>query len=321
MKISLALSVLILLVAAWLRTTNHQHVSELRAQVTALRGKTNETSNKAEWHASKRELRPSHESNLKALTVDSLDYLHDIEAASYNEQNEFSPRYGELLARIKLLDTDSFEQFITAVRDADDLSQSTREDFLAWVMATFSSKDPHGVLDIFTRGFDFPGCSRFRSLAINNTISSLASDDPYAAAAWLEQHGKEFPGIALAKSLVITNLKDQPEAAFDMVRKLEMERPYEEIESIIDQSKTPEKRTESLEAFRRYITTVESDTIRAHLVRDATHRFIQSAATNGFEKGSAWLEENFTPEEIKEASKSNFTPTSEQWKQWLEQYQ
>ena len=320
MKISLGIAMLILAIAAWIGARDRQQISELRASIANSSGRS--TSNKTASDSShrKRVHRPSQQEATRVLTQDILAYLREVSTASEEEQAGMGKRYSELMERAKLLDASSFEQLITAIRDTSDISPSSREDTILWLMSSYSGKEVQTVLNILSGDFDFPDSPRFKSAAINNTIASLAHQDPYAAKDWLEVHVDDQSGYAAAKSAIVGKVADDPATAFRFLSELNIERPYEEIEEIILQSNTPEKRTTTLGAFRAYLDTVGSDAIRNHLASDAIYRLATSAARAGFENGSRWLDENFTPQEIIVLSKTSFVDSSlsPQWRQWLQ---
>lgn len=321
MKISLALTFIILAAAAWIGSQDRQRLVKLQTSIERLQAWNSLPTTHS--GSTQRQQRKERSDISRQLAADLLDHLREIQLNPTQDADGPSHEFQELMKRISMLDVESFKEVMATLRDATDPSATSRQDLVTWCMTSFAKDHPQVVLAMIAGGFDFPADPRFRSTVVNNTILRLASQDVQAAADWLRAHEGSIEGITDTKYRIVSAINDDPAKAFRFMQELDLRDPYETIGGILYQNRSKEKRTAALSALRDYLSAEKDSPNHARITSDSIRTIATYAAADGFTDGSKWITDQLSADELKTLSTSTFLSSAKladagKWMEWLE---
>jgi hypothetical protein len=308
-KISIAASILILLLAALFGFHAHQQLVTVRKTHARLVASANQlgisivpSRPDALVRITKRE-REDKQADAKAAAVEFIAFAREMEA---NREKGVSTdearlkRQMEIMDRMLTLDSAQLKILITEVRAAKDLKDSTRQGLLNRSLKLLAQDSPQAALALLTEPSDlFKGSG---SLNISPSLAQWATDDPLAALEWVRNNSAKFPDLITesAKHGLISGTAIQdPKLAFKLIDELGLENPSFVVTGIVRAATTPEQRTATLAALREHLANLKDEKARKDLSRSAVYEFAQNIGNEGFEAGSQWITAaGFTPAEL-----------------------
>jgi hypothetical protein len=308
-KISIAASILILLLAALFGFHAHQQLVTVRKTHARLVASANQlgisivpSRPDALVRITKRE-REDKQADAKAAAVEFIAFAREMEA---NREKGVSTdearlkRQMEIMDRMLTLDSAQLKILITEVRAAKDLKDSTRQGLLNRSLKLLAQDSPQAALALLTEPSDlFKGSG---SLNISPSLAQWATDDPLAALEWVRNNSAKFPDLiteSAKRGLISGTAIQDPKLAFKLIDELGLENPSFVVTGIVRAATTPEQRTATLAALREHLANLKDEKARKDLSRSAVYEFAQNIGNEGFEAGSQWITAaGFTPAEL-----------------------
>jgi hypothetical protein len=334
MKISIAVSILILAVAASFGWHDHQHLTSVRenhAKLVAEAGTLGiaiDPKNAADpVRITKRE-RENREADAKQAAVEFIAFAKEMEAAEEkgNRRDEaMQKRIMEFMDRMMSLDSAQLKILIAEVRASKDLKDESRKGLIGFSIMTLASDHPQAALTLFTESSDFLKDDGMGAHVVSSSLAKWAKDDPQGALDWFRKNGEKYPDLVTdetKRGLVSGAAANDPVLAFKLIGELGFNNATPAISGIMNTAKTPEERTSILAALRQHLATLPDETARSEMTAQSMGGFTRGLAQEGFASATRWIEgADLTPDELggfanglNHSAKSGETG---QWVEWL----
>ncbi len=334
MRISIAISLLILAVGAAVGWQDHQRLAAVKAEhakLVAEAGKFGIVLDPANTEGgiliTKRE-RENKEADAKKIAVEFIAFAKEMEAIekSGNPPDEaMQQKTMAILERMMSLDAAQLKILIAEVRASTDLKNEMRQGLLAFAIMSLAEDHPQAALTVFTETSDLFKDGMMGTHVISSSLAKWAKDDPLAALEWVRKNGEKFPDLVndqAKRGMISGAAANDPKLAFQLISELGLKDHSDAISSIISVAKTPEDRTATLGALRDYLVTLKDEQSRGNAASNALRELARGVAGEGFEAGTKWIAAaNLTKEELKNITSglSNHAKPAEtgQWIEWL----
>lgn len=337
MKLSLALSALILAVAASFAWQDHERLAQVRAahekliaEAAALGISPDVANAAASSRITKRErAQDRREADAKQAAAEFIAFAKEMEAAQKKggpPDEKMQERIMGLMDRMLSLDAGQLKIVISTLRDDPTLNDEMRRNLIGFSIMTLASDHPQAALGLFTESSDLFKNDGMGRGVISSSLAKWAKDDPTAALDWVRKNGEKYPNLVTddAKEGLIAGAAGQdPRLAFRLIGELKLENASGAGQAIVRAARTPEERTASLAALREYLATLPEGKDRDLIGLNAINELGGKAAKDGFEAGSQWIvDAGFSPEEIGRMAKDDSLASSKdgetgKWIAWL----
>lgn len=335
MKISTALAVLILALAAGLGWRGHHQLASIReshakliAEAATL-GISPDPANPTERvlvtkHA-EREDKQAAAKLAAAQFIAFAKKMETLKKTGERPDEAMQKRIMEIMDLMMSLDASQLKTLIAEVRAAGDLKDDTRQELIAFSIMTMANDHPQAALALFTESSDLFKDGGMGNHVVSMALGRWAKDDPLGALDWVRKNGEKFPDLVTedTKRAFISGVAAQdPKLALQLVGELKLKEATHAFSSIAATAKTPEQRSATLAALREHAATLTNPEERETLAEAAVKTLGFSVAKDGFQAGSQWISNaGFTPKEFDDISGSltDFVNPAEtgQWIEWL----
>lgn len=222
-----------------------------------------------------------------------------------------------------------------------DLPPNVRFDILVSTIQQLACEDPATALAIFTHEATRTDQWKIPAHFIDAALSRLASKDPAAALAWLEESPGDFPGL-FKKSTVTALLKGtaatDPKLAFQYFDQLvaggmatnsaakSWEDPFESPDGptsvIVSTARTDEQRNATLSALREKVSGLPADSRERAGLLVEIGCFGPNLVDVGYDSAQKWLDSaHLTKDEMRGLIQGLFDqikgPDQEKWVDWM----
>jgi hypothetical protein len=337
MKISIAVAVLILALAAGFGWVDHQRLaagreSHRRLVAEAARlGIAFDLSTPAVAGRITKHPRPGREGAAK-LTAEFIAFGKDRDAfeqagggsVDAAMQRQMYKRMTAFRERMLALDPAELQTLISELGTNKELTDRTRQRLIAVSLLTLSNDHPQAVLALFTESAVSPKDDMSGGYVIASSLTRWAKDDPQAALAWLEKNAGQFPDLITdnAERGMISGVAMQdPRLAFRLIGELGIKDAGDAMCGIVGVAMTPEEKAGMLVALREHLATLTDETARDEVSSRAVLGLSGSIIQGGFASASQWLATaRLTPAELLGFADgvASFTASGGETGQWIE---
>jgi cell fate (sporulation/competence/biofilm development) regulator YlbF (YheA/YmcA/DUF963 family) len=334
MKISIAASILILLVAALFGFQNHQRLVTVRASHAKLvasaaqLGITIDPSRPDDSVRITKRERVDKEADAKAAAAEFIAFAREMEAMQKKggpPDESQQKRVLEFMDRMMSLDSAQLKILIAEVRAAKDLEDELRKGLIVFTIMTLSNDHPQAALALLTESSDLFEQEGMSEHVVSSSLAKWAKDDPFAAVDWVRKNSAKFPDLITddAKQGLISGAAiGDPRLAFKLIGELGLKETAGSVIGIIGVAKTPEERTATLAALREHEATIQDEKARKEFSDRAVGAFADAVGKDGFDAGSKWIAEaKLTPAELESLASdlSGSVKDGEQgkWIEWI----
>jgi hypothetical protein len=329
MKLSIALSVLILALGVGLGFRDHQRLQAVReihrglvAEASVL-GVSTAPAAAEEPRVTKRE-RQNRELIARDVAAEFVAFGKEMKAHEQAGGGEsMQPRIMEMMGLLLSLDASQVKMLIAELRASTELEDEMRQGLIGFSIMSLASDHPQAALAIFTESADLFEGGGMGAQVISSALSRWAKDDPMAALDWVRTNAEKHPNLVTesAKRGLITGAALQdPKLAFSLIGELGLKESSSAVHSILSAAKTFEARSATLVALREYLPGVAEDE-RRDAAGNAFRTLGDQLAREDFESATLWIEqEKLSGVEIGElaAGLHSITgPATGQWIEWL----
>ena len=316
MKISIALTALILAVGAVIGWQDHRHLisaGETHSKLVSEAGKlgiaVDSANPAAAPHVTKRE-RENREVSAKDTAADLIAFAKEMEAMEKSGKGRpdegMQKRILDLMDKMMALDAGQIKILIAELRACTDLKDETRQNIIGFSIMTLANDHPQAALALFTESGDLMKDNRMGGHVVSSALARWAKDDPAGALEWVRKNAETHPDLVTdeAKRGIIKGAAaNDPKLAFKLIGELGLKQSSQAISDIVGAAKTPEERTASLGAIREYLATLTDEAALKEAGRSASSALARGLGSEGFESATKWLESSkLTPEELEAVS-------------------
>jgi hypothetical protein len=332
MKISIALSVLILAAAAGLGWRDHQRLAAVRerhaklvAEAATLGIALEPSRPAASVRITKRE-RENKEVEAKLVAVEFIAFAREMEAIEKKggpPDEAAQKRLMEFMDRMMSLDSSQLKILIAEVRATRDLKDETRQGLIGFSIMTLSNDHPQAALALFTETSDLFKGEGMSEHLVSSSLSRWAKDDPLAALEWVKINGAKFPDLVtddVKRGLVTGAAANDPKQAFKLIGELGLKETSQAMSGIMRAARTPEERTMAIVALREHLATLPDEKTRNEQFAHSVSGLAGGLAQGGFESATQWIAEaKLSPSELESlASGLGHSAKSGETGQWID---
>ncbi len=335
MKISIAVSLLILAVGASLGWHDRQQLAAVReshAQLVAEAARhgiaIDSTHSASPILITKRE-REDREAEARLAAAEFIAFAKDMEAfekkGGGQPDEAMQKRIMDFMERMMSLDSAQLKILIAEVRAAKDLKDETRQGLIAFSIMTLANDHPQAALALFTESGDLFEDDQMGKHLISSSLAKWAKNDPLAALEWVKKNGEKFPDLVTedAKRGMISGAAAQdPKLAFQLIGELGLKDQSQAISGIMSSAKTPEERSATLAALRGHLASLQDENARNEAAKRSIGSLARGLAQDGFESATQWIAgAKLNPSELESfadgMSHSVKSGETGQWIEWI----
>lgn len=343
MKLSLAVTALILVGFAALGWRQQAQVSRLREQQTALQSKALALGLTVEAAASGQATRSRHADrsrtertpqDVKAVATDVARLLKDIKDGSLDtEEQSGVERISAIIERIYQLDAAQIRILLDEFRRAPDLDDDGRRGVVGFVVAfailTLAETHPEAAITIYSEAHDLLKVEegRHREDVLRKLLGTWAAKDPLAALDWMKKNDSLNPDLldpGVYHALIAGAARRDPALAFELVAGLKASDMLETTLEIIKTARTPDAQREMLTLLRGLPARVRDDPLMEKTYASAFGALAKGMIEQGYAATQSWLTAaKLSPQECQllAANLSSTKPAADsgQWLEWMGQ--
>ena len=335
MKISIALSLLILGIGAVLgwhahqqQTTDRTSYEQLLAEAAQAGITLDPTQVKDAMRGTKREReRKNTGVDVKKVSAEFIAYAKEMDATEHKS----GPRDEAALKKwlkindsIMSLNAAQLRVLIADVRGRSDLKEGNLQDLVSVSTMALAKNHPRDALMLLTESADILKNSSLTRFAVSSSLTNWAKQDPTAALEWVRTNAKRFPNLLddnAQYGLISGTAGNDPKLAFKLIGELGLKDGDAAIDLITRAVKTQQERTATLAALRAHLATLPEGAKRDETSKTALRALGRNAVEEGFEAGSKWIDSaGLTSNEISEICSNSLKinrAESGQWVEWM----
>ncbi|MEO5713986.1 MAG: hypothetical protein ABIT37_10915 [Luteolibacter sp.] len=332
MKISIALSVIILAIGLATGFMHQQQLTVLRqdrgqlaaqAEKLGLRVESPNQSGQPKITKRQREDRDNQTRSVSSQVTAFARAMEEHEKNGGDSDAEFQKQGMELMERLMDLDPAQLKFVIANLRADQGLSEDTRRNMIGFSIMMLAEEHPAAALSLFTASSDLMDDSDMGQQVIISSLGKLAKEDPRAALAWIQENSKNHPELADddAKCSVLAGAaQSDPKLAFKLMTELGLKETPGAIQSITEAGKTPQERAAILSAFRDHLASISDPTERDAQREEALGGLARTITGESFDSVTKWVSsQNLSPEESDQfAGGISFDTTKAETGKWIE---
>ena len=335
MRISIALSLLILAIGALVGWQDHQRLVTVRASHAKLvaeaagSGITIDPAHPEEGvRVTKRE-RENKDEDARKAAARFIAFAREMQAAQETGEEPDEGNQKKVIDLMDLmmsLDAAQLKIVIAEIRASKDLKDDMRQGLIGFSIMTLANDHPQAALALFTESSDLMKGNGMSEHVISSSLAKWAKEDPMAALEWVRKNGEKFPDIVnddAKRGMISGAAANDPKLAFQLIGELGLKDRESAIRSIVEASKSPEDRTATLAALREHLATLPEGEMRDQASKNAIRSLIENASKDGFESGSKWIESaGFTQEQLAGIGNGGFSYNVKgndtgKWVEWM----
>jgi hypothetical protein len=333
MKISIALSILILAIAAGFGWQGHERLASVRAshakliaEAAALGISTGSARSNGGPLVTRHAEREDKQAAAKEAAAKFIAFAKEMDAmekSGTRPDEATQKRIMEFMELMMSLDASQLKTVIAEVRAAGDLKDEMRQNLIAFSIMTMANDHPQSALTLFTESSDLFKDNRMGNHVVSMALGRWAKDDPLGALDWVRKNGEKFPDLVTedAKKALITGAAAQdPKLALQLIGELKLKDASQAISRIASAANTPEERSAALSAIRGHAASLTDQAEREKLEEAAVRTLVRSAAKEGFQAGSEWISKaGLSSKELEDVSSSlSYAVKPAETGQWIE---
>ncbi len=298
MRISLAISLLILALAALIGWRDHGELSALRvereklsAEAVALGISFDDPAPADHAHQRPKRERADKLAEARRAALDIIGLAKELERLHENgEQGDVDTqdRILKALEQIKSLDADQLKVLIEAFRHADDLDDGMRGGLLSFGVSALIERNPKTAIEMLA-GNDNPiRDASGRSQLVRDALSEWSATDLSGAMAWVQASKLDFleqdpMRVALVKGAARSDLG----AAINLIRELGVSNPGEVVQEMASYLPSLAQKGDLLRLMKAHPDQYGEKEMNAVLVTMG-----RSVGKQGYEESVRWITEN-----------------------------
>jgi hypothetical protein len=335
MRISIALSILILAIGSLIGWQDHQRLVNVRAShaklvaEAAVSGIIIDPAHPEDGVRITKRERENKDEDARNAAARFIAFAQEMQAAEEkggepDEDNQ--KKVIDLMDLMMSLDAAQLKIVIAEIRASKDLKDEMRQGLIGFSIMTLANDHPQAALTLFTESSDLMNGNGMSEHVISSSLAKWAKDDPLAALEWVRKNGEKFPDIVnddAKRGMISGAAANDPKLAFQLIGELGLKNANDAIRGITDAATTPEQRNATLTALREHLATISDDKARDETSSRAIQSLARNAANEGFEAGSKWIESaGFTPEQLAGMADGGFAynvkgDDTGKWIEWM----
>lgn len=331
MKVSLALSCVILLAGAALAWRDHETLQVLRKDHEVLLREASELGIRLDAEGNntfskqlrgKRDDLTERENKAREFSKRLTAFAVEMEAAQKGGKDDdtLRPRIFAMISEMLSLDASQLKVVVAELRNNRGVSEEIRNGIIGFAIMTMAETQPENALALITESSDM---TKGGGHVVTEALNRWAVKDPVAALGWIRENSAKYPELIgdRAKQGVLSGAaKQDPKLAFQMIQELGFKDSRLASEAITRAANTPEAQLAVLSALREHVNTMTDAAVGKSFSDTTLQQLASSVVRDGYTSATAWLEKaKLGPEEkIEFAQGLRYYETKENTGKWLE---
>ena len=327
MRISAALSLVILVAASLIGWRDHHELTGLRADNDRLSGEAADMGIASDdpahgKHRTKRQ-RADKLDEARTAAHEILEVAKDLERLIENGETTNAAMQDRILKALESLgslDTGQLKFLIEAFRDADDLTENMRRGLLSFAVGALSDRNPKDALELLSHEQDeLPVDDFTRSSLIAASLAKWSETDPTGALEWVRASSLDFmEQKSMETALVHGAARTDMRFALGMIREFDLSAKPGLVAKIAGDLKSLSERTNLLRLMKEQGGLFGQEERNGVLVTMG-----KEIGKSGYEEGSRWIKENgFSETEITKLIEGGMVSHAKgdqvgQWVEWM----
>lgn len=300
MKISIAVSILILVVGAVIGRHDRQQLAALRItqeRLIARAAKLGVSTDPAQ--ATKRE-RPTRAAIAKLSISEVLEIAREIQRLNTPDgrnHQAIGALNWRILDGLSAWDVSELKALLAEIRINPDLNQQTRGMLASSCSTVLAYDHPQAALAIFTNSPDLFTDGNDMSM-VCTALACWAKCDLTAAIDWLEKNPQPFSDYAVS-GIISAVAEQDPQHAFRLIGQLGLKDKNQTAWQIVTSAKTFERKSATLAGLREYLPTIQTGDTLDHDGESYLRMLAADMHREGIEAITRWISESkLTPREL-----------------------
>lgn len=241
----------------------------------------------------------------------------------------------DLMERLMDLDPEEMKRVIDSLVAEKPLPEDaySRQEMIELSIRMLAEDHPDVALSLFTDSRRLIDELAHGDTLIKTTLAHWARKDPLAALDWIRENSEDSPDVGrdelfhridrheMIPSTLAGAAQTDPELAFKLLSETGTDRAYA-IGMIAGAAGSPEDRTATLAAFRRYLTSVSDPKERESLNKKVLGSFVESLSRESFATATRWMAgQAFSAEErdelVRALPEEATIEESGKWIEWM----
>ena len=325
MKISIAVSILILAIGAVIGRHDRQQLAALRTAHENLIAKVAKLGvSSAPAQVTKRE-RPTRAAIAKLSISEVLEIADEIQRLTTPDpfnHDAIGALNWRILDSLSAWDVPELKALLAEIRANPNLNQQTRWMLGSSCSTVLANDHPQAALRIFTSSPELFTEHNHMSL-VCTALATWARNDLTAAIEWLKKNPQPFSNYA--ESGIISAVAEQdPQHAFRLIGQLDLKDKNSTVWQIVNSAKTFEQKSATLAGLREYLPTIQDGDSLDYYGKSYLSLLASDMHREGIEAITHWISESkLTPQEVDPFldGLSNATNSDEagRWIEWMRQ--
>lgn len=302
MRISIAVSLLILAVAALIGWRDHRELAELRAENHRLAGEAAALGIAPDdpvhgKHRTKRE-RADKLEEARATALEIIGVAEELERLIESGDTAGIATQDRILKALETLGTLDAEQLLVLIesfRDADGLTDNMRRTLISFAVGALADRNPQAALGLLAGGGNPLDDAAGRSALVSASLSKWTETDPGAALEWVRAGNRDFITTeAMEAALVRGAARSDLRLALEWIGEFKVADKLGMLTQIAGDLDTLSERSDLLRLMKAQPGVFGQKEIDGALVKMGA-----AIGKGGYEEGARWIRENgFSETEI-----------------------
>lgn len=315
MKVSIAVSLLILAIGAAIGWHDRQQLVVIRADENQLAIEAAKVGNspgnsQAPTFRPKRD-RPTHHPTVKLSPAELIELTKEIFNRSGNLSiHTNSAIYLKLYDSLAALGSAEIGAVLAEIATHLDLDEQIRTTLSFCCITVLANDHPQAALELFSSSPElFTEGDRGRSLVLT-ALACLAKNDHIAALKWLRDHPDH--ATDQARGDIISAVAEQdPRLAFQLITDLDLKITDYAVRQLLSSQKTLEAKSTALAGLRGYLARIEDEKIRSAVAKNSYGGFAGPVGKGSFESLTQWIsKENLSTQEVSDLAEGLYISTN-----------
>ncbi|GAA5128289.1 hypothetical protein JIN84_01820 [Luteolibacter yonseiensis] len=335
MKISIAVTFLILTLAAGIGWTDRQRLivatarnARLVSRAAELRIPASSPTLEHSAPVTKRD-RDTHDTVARESVGRFLAWMRQLDEIQKTGLAIDDATQKEVMMQLASFGPSEMEMLLIEVLDKNEFGGKLRDVVLSIPMLKLASVNPLTALRLLPK---FSATTREDSdpilaKVIETSLPAGGRTDPLATVAWLRENGGNYSKFIREddKRGILSGVgRKDPALAFKLIGDLEIKDNHQALKAILSAPKTPEERTATLTVLRQHLATITDEDSRKEMSKSAVAHLANCSHQYGYDTTIEWLASaRLTPAEsdafLSTLVYSNVKKDAPKWIGWMEE--
>ncbi len=300
MKISIAVSILILVVGAVVGGHDRQQLAALRITQEHLSAKAAKLGVSSDPAQVTKRNRPTRATIAKLSIFEVLEIAKEIQRLTTPEGLNYQAIGAldwRILDSLSAWEVTELKALLAEIRTNPDLNERTRDLLSSSCSTVLANDHPQAALEMFTRSRELFTEGGHMGL-VCTALACWAKNDLTAAIDWLKKNPQPFSDYAVS-GIISAVAEQDSQHAFRLIGQLDLKDKNQTEWQIVNSAKTFEQKSATLAGLREYLPTIQTGDVLDHVRGSSLSLLASDMHREGIDAITRWISESkLTPQEM-----------------------